>query len=86
MSQLNRLLPIIQKHQTGYCLPLLCSVSLSLRLKHQIVFSLSLDLPSWHPGSIMVGEQQAATQETLTQEGSMISLSDKQGIQLEDTL
>lgn len=29
--------------------------------------------------------KQAAIQETLTQEGSMILLSDKRGIQLEDT-
>lgn len=67
-------------------------MTVSLPLKEQIVFGLSLVLSPWHQGSITVEEDrgmlestnQAATQEALTQEGSMILLSDKWGIQLED--
>lgn len=56
MDQLNCFLPIIQTHLI-LLTPVELSVTLSLPLKHQIVFGLSLDLPCWHQGSIMVGEE-----------------------------
>lgn len=51
-------------------------------------------MPYWHQRSIMMGDdggmlettKQASTQETVTQQGRMIFLTDKRGIQLGDAL
>lgn len=60
--------------------------------QHQVFFCRGTDLSHWHQRSIMgedegdAGDNQTTTQEIVSQQGSMILLSDKWGIQLGDTV